>query len=52
MKTVTFDETKWVLVPAEATQKMAHAFGDVGSRRFHARYRTALAAAPSPEQEK
>ena len=61
MKTVTYDETKWVLVPVEPTDEMVEAAWDsdaadyVGEhKRIHSlglAWSAMLAAAPQPGKE-
>lgn len=48
MKTVTYDETKWVMVPIEPTQTMCEAFNDSdnGRKSLRERYISMLAAVP------
>jgi hypothetical protein len=55
MMTITFDETKWKLVPIEPTQEMCQ-HGQWKARewpsfplRINPIYKSMLAAAPSPE---
>ena len=54
MKTITFDEAKWQLVPKEPTQKMLNSAWDnmVYRTEMMASYQAMLAAAPEhPEAE-
>lgn len=50
MKTITYDETKWQLVPRECPSSIAMAMNDSSGSPF-ARWNSILAAAPEPQAE-
>jgi len=49
MKTITYDETKYVLVPVEPTPEMLAALWAYKSDSLQDCYRAMLSAAPQPE---